>query len=231
MKTHWLATKERFEHFLPRERLLIVGAFVALVYLLWDFILVQPVHKTDKVWLAKERNAMQTIKTSEAELTVLSGVAKRDPSLVIKAEIELLEQKLAKMDVELAELSMGLIPSAQLPIMLHDVLKSNQKLKLVNLQTLPAEAILLASNAAVAPEDAGQGDDIGSMDIHLFRHGVKLYFRGNYADSVSYLKALEQSQWTFYWDQFSYSVTEYPNADVMLTVFTLSSDRGVFDGQ
>ncbi len=238
MKAKWQQLKQKYEQFETRERLLILGAFIALVFLLWDFILVQPVKTADKILLAKERNAKQSITTTQAEVTVLSGVAKRDPSVVLKNEIALLQSELQQMDAELTALSAGLIPAQQLPSMLHDVLKSNKKLKLMELRTIPSERVILSaleeeeqndSQLQSASNDAPE--QISAAELILYRHGVSLSFAGSYIDSSEYLQALEKGQWKFYWDRFSYEVKSHPIAEVALTVYTLSTEKGVFDGQ
>jgi MSHA biogenesis protein MshJ len=39
---------------------------------------------------------------------------------------------------------------------------------------------------------------------------------------------LERLPWRFYWQDLNYSVDHYPNAEVILRVYTLSSEEGLF---
>ena len=45
---------------------------------------------------------------------------------------------------------------------------------------------------------------------------------------VQFLVALERLPWRFYWQDLNYSVDHYPNAEVILRVYTLSSEEGLF---
>lgn len=239
MKAKWKMIKARYEAFIVRERILMVGAIVAVLYLTVDFMLLQPMGGKLKILQAKERNALQGIKTTQAEMEVLVALAKKDPNITLQKDIDLLEIKLAKLDDELSALALGLVPSEQLPQMLHDVLKSNQKLTLQKLQTLPAEQVLLnlpateaapANNGAAVLTTADTSAAEAITNVKLYKHGVVLSFKGSYPSVVNYLQALESGPWKFYWDRLEYNVKGYPDATVKMTVFTLASDKGVFDG-
>lgn len=234
MKEKWILLKGRFESFEMRERLLIVGAAVAVIYLLWDFVLLQPMGKEMQIIEARERVARQAIQTTEAEVTVLQSIAKKDPNLGLRQEIEELRNKLTHLDTQLETLAVGLVPAEQLPKVMHGVLSKSGKLKVERLTTLPPQEVAL-STASRTAEPTGPGAETHTetatqKDVKIYRHSVVLDLSGDFSGVVNYLRELERSDWRFYWESLRYEVTSYPSAKVRMRVFTLSSQRGVLDG-
>ena len=233
MKEKWSLLKSRFESFEMRERLLIVGAVAALVYLLWDFLLLQPMGKEMQIIVARERVARQAIQTTEAEITVLQSIAKKDPNIALRSEINELRGKLGSLDEQLDTLAVGLVPAQQLPKVMHNVLSKSGKLTIERLATLPPQEIALSTAVKVeAPiaEPAVEAAEPVQQDVKIYKHSVVLNVTGDFAGVVQYLRELEHSDWRFYWESLSYKVTSYPNAKIRIRVFTLSSQRGVLDG-
>lgn len=233
MKEKWSLLKSRFESFEMRERLLIVGAVVALVYLLWDFLLLQPMGKEMQIIVARERVARQAIQTTEAEITVLQNIATKDPNIALHGEIEELRSKIASLDEQLDTLAVGLVPAQQLPKVMHNVLSKSGKLTIERLATLPPQEMALSAGVKTeTPAAEAQTDPVEPVqqDVKIYKHSVVLNLTGDFAAVVQYLRELERSDWRFYWESLSYKVTSYPNAKIRIRVFTLSSQRGVLDG-
>lgn len=232
MKEKWVLLKSRFEAFEMRERLLIVGAVAALVYLLWDFLLLQPMGKEMQIIDARERVARQAIQTTEAEITVLQSIAKKDPNVALRREIDELRGKLASLDEQLDTLAVGLVPAQQLPKIMHNVLSKTGKLTIERLATLPPQELALSAGGVEPPvADANtEAAPPSQEDVKIYKHSVVLNVTGDFTGVVQYLRELERSDWRFYWESLNYKVTRYPHAQISIRVFTLSSQRGVLDG-
>lgn len=233
MKTQWTQFKDKFEAFELRERALMVGALIAIVYLAWEFILFKPIADATKLSLAYERNAKQSIGAVEAELAVLQAVSARDPDAPIKQELKQLQEKLQTLDTQLATLAVGLVKASDLPVMLHQMLAQTKKLQLLSLTTLPVQTIDLRSdngdNSGVKANTSDLSEAPSAQMAQLYKHAVQVKLAGSYSATYEFIKALEDSEWQFYWDGFDYQVAEYPTALITLRVFTLSSDKGAFD--
>ncbi len=233
MKEKWGQLKHRFESFEKRERLLIVGAMAAVIYLLWDFMLLQPMAKEMQILNARERVAQQAIQVTEAEITVLQGITKQDPNAALRHEIQALNNKLARLDEQLDTLAVGLVPAQQLPKIMHDVLSKTGSLTIEHLATLPPQELALSASARrdIQATDAAADDAPASQgNVKLYKHSVVLNMSGDFPAVVQYLRALERSDWRFYWESLNYKVASYPQAKIRIRVFTLSSQRGVLDG-
>jgi MSHA biogenesis protein MshJ len=233
MKEKWLQLKNRFESLAVRERCLLVGAVAAVIYLVADFALLHPLRGQKQILEARQRIAKQELQTSEAELTVLSSVTKKDPNLELQRNLQELQKKLRQLDSRLDTLSTGLVAAEKLPQVLHYVLRESGLaggggLTIASMATLPPEEMLLSKETAEPAAAAVQTSP--ELDaVKIYKHAVSLKLEGDFVSTVRYLQALEQGQWRFYWDSLKYQVTLYPRAQMQLKVFTLSSQRGVFD--
>jgi MSHA biogenesis protein MshJ len=90
-------------------------------------------------------------------------------------------------------------------------------MKLIALNNEPVEVIKL---------NLPSGDESQQNDsARLYQHATNIKLTGDYVSLYNYLIELEQSEWTLYWDQLQYQVTTYPNAEIMLRIYTLSTDE------
>jgi MSHA biogenesis protein MshJ len=251
MKEKWLQLKSRYESFAIRERCLMVGAVAAVVYLLWDFVVLQPMAGEMKILVARERVANQALQTGEAEVNVLTAIAKKDPNIELKRNLQELQEKLRQLDSQLDTLSAGLVAAEKLPKVLHFVLQKSDValisgvvqvsgvavrpsggLTIASMATLPPEEVLLSKEKTVAAVSTSEADPAAAPaleTVKIYKHGVNLKLAGDFVSAVRYLQALEQSEWRFYWESLKYQVSSYPRAEIHLKVFTLSSQRGIFD--
>jgi len=242
MKEKWQQLKTRFESFAVRERCLMVGAIAAVIYLLWDFVLLQPMAEKMEILTARERVVKQALQTGEAELAVLSAIAQKDPDIELKRNLQELQEKLRQLDGQLDTLSAGLVAAQKLPQVLHYVLHESSAvrdaggLSIVSMATRPPEEIVLSKEKEVASTPQVQTETEAAAaapavleTVKIYKHGVNLKLTGDFVSAVRYLQALEQGEWRFYWESLKYQVSRYPQAEIQLTVFTLSSQRGIFD--
>ena len=61
----------------------------------------------------------------------------------------------------------------------------------------------------------------------MYRHSVRVQLEADYFDVMSFLKALEDLKWRFYWEGMDYRVTQYPWATVDIELYTLSTQEGM----
>jgi MSHA biogenesis protein MshJ len=99
------------------------------------------------------------------------------------------------------------VPPALMANALSHLLKQNNQLTLIKLETLP-----------VKPQPP-----------LVYQHGLVLHFSGNYSDTLAYLTALEAMPWNFVWDSIDYRVKDYPIAEITLRVHTLSLEKSWLD--
>ncbi len=231
MKEKWLLASGRFEAFETRERLLLVGAALAFIYFVWEFTFYNPRAEAKELLEFQQQTVSQNLRRAEAEQTVFASFSGRDPFMALRNELAELQQKVADFDKQLQTLSAGLISPADLPLVLREVLAAKPKVRLLSLETLPAEEIMLrewqddtrSGTAATALEQ-------DSETPRLYRHGVNIVLESSFAATLDYLRTLEGASWQFYWDTLQYQVKKYPLAQVSVNVYTLSAAGGGLHG-
>jgi MSHA biogenesis protein MshJ len=240
MLNRWQHLASKFNAFALRERALLVGAFSAGVYLLFNLIFLMPLQKKIDVEKLLENTASQSLQAIDAELTVLEAASKKDPDADLRREREQLLSQQAELDKNLEAMAVGLIKAPDLPVMLQQLLQQTQSLTLKSLMTLPVVAVDLDIAKAGSAYESAVGNSVGnsignSIDspvlgrAQLYKHGVEVQFEGSYSATFAFISALENSHWNFYWESLDYRVSTYPQALITLRLFTLASDKGVFD--
>lgn len=222
MKESWEKYALMFDSRAIRERIIIALCVLASVYLVWDFAFVQGLNKKRAALDARYDRAAIEIEKFSAEEKVLSQALRSNPNAEKQREILQLKDRVAELDKEIERLSGGLVPAAQLPEVLRDILFASQGIELVGIVALKPEKLSLVG----AAESESARDVEQAANLGVFRHKVVLKLRGQYFSIRDYLASLEKSDWYFYWSKFEYSVDNYPSAVAQLEVYTLSTDRG-----
>lgn len=225
MKEKWLAFSAKFEAFEPRERVLLAGAVLAFVYFLWEFTFYSSRVEAREILEAQQQSAQQTLVRAQAEQKVLSGLVGRDAFASLRRELTALQQSTSEMDAKLQGLSAGLVSPADLPLVLREVLGARPRVRLLSLQTLPAEEIILQPKSTVAAQ-VSTPDQPQTGTAKLYKHGVNIVLESSFGATLEYLQALESANWQFYWDNLDYQVKNYPLAQISLDVYTLSAVGG-----
>jgi MSHA biogenesis protein MshJ len=229
---------QRYSALSPREKFLVVIGAVAVVYMVLQFVLLDPVSVQVKALRDQQATYRQDIKKLESEQLLLLQSMNKDPDAALKQQVETMQQQLQALDKELTELSVGLVPAKQLPMLLQDVLRKTGKLELRRMQTLPVTNLQLQALEADTTEvdrsahDSGGGESRAPayLTAGVFKHAVQMELAGSYFQVLSYLEALESLNWRFYWQSLNYQVEAYPRAVITLNVYTLSTEEGLFSG-
>ena len=113
---------ERFDAQQVRERAFVVGVALVGCYMLFDLLGFGPTQKKIKELGASIEAQQKEMANIQAEQQVLTRVLANDPNLRLNRELEGLNSHLAALDANIAQLSAGLVPAAQLSVMLQEVL-------------------------------------------------------------------------------------------------------------
>ena len=223
----WHHYREKVDGLKVRERVAVLLMALAVVYMLWDFVIFNPLATAKGKVDRQVAEAEQKIGAMASEEKAILAAVNADPDRDIKQHIATVEQQLDSLNKSLAELSVGLIPVEKLASILHDVLESTGKLQLQSLRTLPVEEVALARPETAAYE-ISEDDYTEEQHPGVYKHRVALTVKGNFRDLLVYLRTLENMHWRFYWDELHFNEANYPNAVITLHVYTLSTDEGLF---
>ena len=244
MKHFWQRWQTYFDARPIREKIAVAALLLAAVYSLFFVLWLAPLNAQYEKLVADSTALSRELDSLTATEKVLTDGLRHDPTAAKAKQLEALQRQLDELDQSLASLSLGLIPAPQLPVVLRDVLRQRGQLALLSLQALPAQAIALDTPSAEgknAAQHESENDDpeqgssspqktAPAAPVHLYKHSVRVRFKGRYFDVQRYLAALENSEWRFYWENLEYRVVRYPHAEVTVDVFTLSLGKGVLGG-
>lgn len=205
---------ERLDGFSLRERALVFGAGVALLYVAWHSLLMDPLAlrgKTAEQHLADARSQMTMSEQIRA------GVA-QDPAVEAALRNGALAARLAVLDANLNSVAHGYVAPERMTELLRSLLSEQRGLTLVSLANLPVESLSLPS--ASKPAAVIAADDRGP-----FLHPVEMVIEGDYGSVVVYLRALEALPWRIHWQRVELVAGDYPVNRVRIVIGALSLSR------
>lgn len=201
--------RARIDELSLRERIMVFAAALAVLGMIWHMLLMQP--------LAKRRDAAQ-----EARAAVLQEVVQlnqslaaahsqrfEDPLEALREERAALRASVDELDAQLREATIGLIAPEQMPSVLRELLRAEADVRLLGMESLPAEPLL-----------ADDGSEIG-----IYRHGLQLELEGGFLAILAYLQRLESMPWRLIWSELHLQSEEAPRNRATLTVHSLSTQE------
>lgn len=212
--------QERFEAFSLRERGLISAAIVVVMFMLWDTMVLTPQEVKQKNVVSQMYSLNEKMEAISKEVESMTDKLRSGEGQRVRARTEEIRNLLAGLERKQQDLTVEFIRPAQMAKVLEDMLSNESSLKLTRLESLGAEPLF-------PPPELKEGEKAPRVkQPNIFKHGMRVVFEGNFNSTVSYLKALESMPWRFYWDNVEYQVLEYPRAQVVITIHTLSLDEG-----
>lgn len=218
----------RMRAFSLRERVLLAITGVMVIAGSAELLIMQPMRQSADRYDRQRADVTAQTQALQQEVGALRERLDEDPNAPVRRRIERLQRRIARQDRRFAELTNRLISPQRMARALERILRARGGLELETLTTEPAEPLFVAGGNDDTPNLGGNGDANGGdygAEVALYRHHLKLVFRGGFRDTVRYLRALEALPWRFYWSRLDYAVDTYPTAQVELSVYTLSTHR------
>lgn len=219
MAKHFATLIERLDALSLKERVLVLGALLLVLGMLWDRLLFEPLWRHQITARSTVGQLKQELAAMEAEGEAVLVAAKRDPDAPVRAEIEHTRAAIAELEKTIKDKAGKLVPPDQMPKVLESVLTKFESLEFLGLEGLGVEPLVA---------ETAQDKDAPAADLQkgAFRHGLRLRFAGSYLDTLEYLRALEKLPWGFFWESVDLQIGDYPRAEGSVVVYTLSLDRG-----
>jgi MSHA biogenesis protein MshJ len=208
---------ERVDQLSLRERALIFGGGVALIYVAWQALLMDPV--TFRARAAEQRLAEVRHRGQLADEAGLA--ASQDPAVAAASRNRALAERLRGVDAELASAAQGYVAPEKMTELVRGLLASQQGLRLVSLRNLPAESLSRPAGEAGVASAA----DAASTDRGPFLHPVEVVVEGDYLSVVNYLHELEKLPWRIHWQRLELLAGDYPSNRVRIVIGALSLSR------
>jgi len=206
----WL---DRVDNLELRERVLLMAAGIAAMFLLVDTLWLQPALKAQQ--RTEQRIADLEIKLNSLQQNarLLAYKTDADPLESRRETRDQLRDELAELDAGILDQLGALVEPAQAARVLEQLLSQHSGLSLVNLSasTEPLADMVTGTSATARG---------------LARYQVDMAVRGGYLDVLKYLNNLENLPWKFFWQRVNFQSTEYPDAETRLQLYTLGAGDG-----
>ena len=206
---------ERLDALTLRERVIIFGAGVALVFIAWQTLLMDPLP-------ARAKSAQQHLTDVRQQAAVIDQIgtaSSQDPAVTAALRNRALAERLKALDHEVNSAAQGYVAPQQMNELLRALLAEQRGLKLVSLTNLPVESL---SRPDGAKADGKTDNSIPAGDRGPFLHPVEIVVDGDYASVVAYLRAVEGLPWRIHWRKLELVAGQYPVNRVKLVIGALS---------
>ena len=206
----WL---ERIDALELRERVLLMAAGIALMYLLLDTLWLHPALKAQQLTEQRIEDLEIKLNSLQQNARLLSYRTSTDPLQSRRETRDQLHSELAELDARIVGQLGALVEPAQAAQVLERLLSDHSGLSLINL------------SASTEP----LGDLINETSANaseLARYQVDMALKGGYLDVLKYLHSLESLPWKFFWRQVNFQLTEYPHAETRMQLYTLGAGHG-----
>jgi MSHA biogenesis protein MshJ len=209
----------RFDRMSMRERVLVAGASLVGLVMLWVVAFFDPASTRQRQLNAELETLQQSIRLTTQSMQEMAAT---DPSVMARKQEEQLTQQLAAINAKLASTSAGLIPPERMVQVIQDVLARQRGVALISLHNRPVTTLAPAATGPAATNSSAAG---ASASAGPYVHPVEIVVEGSYLDVLGYLHALENLEWRFYWRLLELETTAYPVNRVRIELITLSLDK------
>ncbi len=207
---------EKFDQQPIRIRLLLTFVLMAIFAMLVDFLWLADNFKKTKLLkteIEQTDNTINELILAQKQLNENVVNAKNHPLL---KEIEQTNQQISQFKELLDEKTINLIKPEIMSSVLNEIFQRSKKLKLLSLaKQSPVE---LFSQEDLATKD-------NSMQIQIYRHLVEITFEGQYDDTETFIRLLEDMPQKVNFESLIYEVETHPLSKIKLVVSTLSFDK------
>jgi MSHA biogenesis protein MshJ len=206
---------ERLDALTLRERVIVFGAGVSLIYIAWQTLLMDPL-------AVRAKSAQQHLTDVRQQASVIDQIgtaSSQDPAVAAALRNRALGERLTALDREINSTAQGYIAPQRMNELLQALLAEQHGLKLVSLTNLTVESLSRPDSAKV---DGKADNTIAAGDRGPFLHPVEIVVEGDYASVVAYLRAVEGLPWRIHWRKLELVAGQYPVNRVTLVIGALS---------
>lgn len=207
----------------PAEKVLILAAFCAAVFMVWLTFGFDPIRAEIDSAQAQINSVSRQIAAQRTAYNNMQAQSDEDPSQFAIERIQFLTRQQEAIDGEINSLAGDLVTPAQMTTMLTSVLERQDGLQLVSFNNVEAVPLAIGANQQASGDSTLQESQLGGQ---VFSHGLVIEFQGDFFATLSYLQYLEDLTGNFFWDTLDFQIQQWPMATVTLQIHTLSTDRG-----
>ncbi|WP_076412171.1 MSHA biogenesis protein MshJ [Shewanella sp. UCD-KL12] len=209
MKQKWNELAARFDILSQRERVMVATAAFVVIGMLCYLPLESLILEQQK--LVKQNKALESEnKISKQQIELYEQRLAQDPNDEYKNRLAVLQQQDADLDNQLSFQMVDMVPANHMPALLSELLGKVTGVKLHEFSSIAPTPLLAV------------GDE---KKMNLYSHGIRLTLEGDYFSVLKFIEAVEGMPNKLYWKKIDYKVDEYPAANVVLELYTLSINK------
>ena len=225
MKDRIARRATRIDALTLRERVLLFAAIAASTIFVVYFFGLGPMFAKQALLRTRIVQQQNNLEGIDNEIREKVEAAQVDPDAPTRARIAASRAQLDALATSLRAMQNGLVPPERMAPLVDSILRTNGRLQLVSMRTLPVEPVLGAAKPQAAPANAGaEAQSANKQGALLYRHGVEVSVRGNYLDMIAYMAALEAMPTQLFWGRAQLEAETWPASRLTLTLYTLSLD-------
>lgn len=214
------------------ERLLMFAIVLAGLVMGYLTLFFDPVRAEIASAKSRIQNTETQISTQRTAYATMQNAVEDDPDKFANDRLAAIRREQELLTTEIESLAGDLISPNEMTNILTSVLDDYLGLQLVHVENIPAAPLRTDVDEAAESQlfqDQSIGfDGTGESDIagQVYAHGLHLEFKGDFFNTLKYLKYLEDLSGSFFWDTIHFKQEEWPNAHIILEIHSLSTDRG-----
>ncbi len=209
-----------------RERALVSGAVLVILFTLWNELLMVPMEHKNKQVVAETAAVQQRIVALDDQIKVLLEKTKKNPEKAMNDDLARYGYELSELDKKISVLAEKLISPQKMANVLQQMLVQISGLNVIGVKSLAAQPLVDGNARKTAAQRNNSEFETAAPMLGIYRHQLIIEFEGDFNQTIKYLKALETLPWQLFWDSIEYTVEEHPKAHVTIGVSTLSLHEG-----
>lgn len=218
MKDRWLNLMSAFASRSQREKVLITGGCLVVIFLLLQTLLLDSVEQKIRANHIQQQDIRLNNQRVTNENVILAQQLAKDPDVKLTQQIHQLSAKHHSLSQQLSYSVEGMVSPTKMSDLLQRVLKNTPNLTLIKMSSLPSRRL---GDSLDKPKDG---------TTHYYIHPIRMELSGEYFTIRDYLKSLENLSAHYYWHRLSYKVSEYPKARVSIEVYTIGTQQEFIRG-
>jgi len=224
MKAQWAKLSSRIDGMTLRERIAVFVAAVAAVLFVMNALVLDPLFARNRMLADQIRQQNMQVEAANAGIEAQMAAFNNNPDAPAQKQLADLNRDAAAMAGKLRAMQHGLVAAEKMGQLLQQLLRSNGKVKLLSLRTLPVTGMGGAGGVSGTSGNADAKPATAQREL-LYRHGVEVVLQGGYLDMLDYMEALEASPQQVFWGRAQLDAHEYPRSTLTLTLYTLGLDE------
>lgn len=229
MSLAWQPLLTKFEALSTRERWMVLGAGLAVIYALFNALLLGPINDKKNTLKGEIAQSQAQAADISQQLLAFSQHPVLDPDAENRSKIARLKSIIGQQSAELSALSETLVSPQAMPELLKGLLQKNSKIQLVAMNTIAPENIIkqptATQPATTQQPPIAKPSEPESPEGAFYKHGVEMTIAGNYLDLLNYVHALEHLPMQLSIGQATLQAKVYPTSELTLIVYTMSLEQ------